>query len=194
MVGICPWQWFGVHFFYQVSDGNEEVWKLKWINCKCVAVLGLQSFYVSDHTDLTVRIDIKKYQSISSFDKSPEKCLDVDNREYRKCGHNCVLGCRFDTITSKNVTSEEHCNDTECVEGCFCKNGFVHFKNKCILATECPHQNNGNNTARSPRQDQSVRHLGIFGCGPGGCKPSVIEIHNYNDAAAASEGKILQLF
>lgn len=61
---------------------------------------------------------------------------------YQKCGTKCVLACRFDSKVLDVAATLTECDKNECVEGCFCKDGFVRDQGKCILPKECPVRNN----------------------------------------------------
>lgn len=145
----------------------------------------MQCSPVNSDKDLTVLIDYQKYQQSINARRHPRNakstnhtnssaCLDVEKEEYQKCGKQCVLGCRYDSLVSENVTATDHCNATSCFEGCFCKEGFIRYHNKCISATECPKRNtrsvglllNGYET------EYPSKLFGIFRpCGSSGCKP-----------------------
>lgn len=101
---------------------------------------GLQSQPVIAEDGLTVLIDSEKYQEIStdSNKTNVEVCGDLQTEEYRKCGKKCVLACRLSPFPSDIIVSKDDCDEMKCVEGCFCKDGFVRYQNECILAKECP--------------------------------------------------------
>lgn len=107
-------------------------------------LLGLLCKHVNTQDELTILIDFAKYQeihhsklAITSNKTSAELCSDSKNEEYQKCGNKCILSCRFGTSLSEIVSSRD-CDKTECFEGCYCKDGFVRYQNKCILVGECP--------------------------------------------------------
>lgn len=113
-------------------------------------VLGLQC---EREQYLTVLIDFEKYRhaissqaqltyGISSSQTIFEECGGLENEEYRMCGTKCILNCRHDSVAAKFLISKEECDLNKCVEGCFCKDGFVRYYNKCIPFTECPARRN----------------------------------------------------
>lgn len=172
---------------------------------------GIQSKHVNVQDDLTILIDSKKYQSvrhsmveISSNKTKLNECID-SNEEYRKCGDSCVISCRYASSPSEIEASKNDCAKTECVEGCFCKDGFVRHQNKCILPKECPARSNksieaadgDHNTVehqqRKPFCISNNCECDSGGCAPPpppppkpckppGCKPSTISIFNHNQA------------
>lgn len=101
---------------------------------------------VSFEDDLTVLIDFERYQQLSfnpSNATDPNKtnvevCADLETEEYRKCGKKCISACRHAPFSSGLIVSKVDCDETKCVKGCFCKDGFVRHQNKCIMAKECP--------------------------------------------------------
>lgn len=146
----------------------------------------VQCEHVNADEDVTVLIDFQKYQQSINARRHPRNaksanhtkssvCADVEKEEYQKCGNKCVLGCRYDTLVSENITVTSNCNATNCFEGCFCRDGFVRYHNKCIPGTECPARNtrsvglllNGYET------EYPSKLFGIFQrpCGSSGCKP-----------------------
>lgn len=99
--------------------------------------------------DVTILIDFNKYQQIhpanaanSSNITKPEVCAGLENAVYQKCGTKCVLACRFTTIVLDLGATLKECDKNECIEGCFCKDGFVRYQDKCILPKECPIRSN----------------------------------------------------
>lgn len=154
----------------------------------------MQSEHVNNEEDLTLLIDFQKYRQTVNARRHPRNaksvkqtnssnvCTDVEKEEYQKCGKNCVLGCRYDSLVSENVTvtAVDNCNATNCTEGCFCKDGFIRYHHKCIPAAECPTRKtksidlpfNGYGT------EYPARFFGIFQrpCGPTTvCKPLVVQ-------------------
>lgn len=145
----------------------------------------VQCEHVNTDEDLTILIDYQKYQQSINARRHPRNakhanqtkssvCADVGKEEYQKCGKQCVLGCRYDSLVSENVTATGNCSVTSCTEGCFCKEGFIRYHNKCIPATECPTRNtrsvglllNGYET------EYPSKLFGIFRpCASSGCKP-----------------------
>lgn len=79
--------------------------------------------------------EIASNQSISI------ECV-LKNGEYRICGKSCVLHCRHDSMAVKFFTSNEKCDATKCVEGCFCKDGFVRYHNECVPIADCAARGN----------------------------------------------------
>lgn len=103
--------------------------------------------------DQTVLIDFEKYRQaissrsqltygISSSQAIFKECGGLENEEYRMCGKKCVLNCRHDSTAAKFSISKEECDPNKCVEGCFCKDGFVRYFNKCVRVNECPARRN----------------------------------------------------
>lgn len=117
-------------------------------------ILGLQCEHVSDEQQYsTVSIDFEKFQhavssrsqltyGISSSQTLYKECGGLENEEYRMCGKKCVLNCRHDSMAVKFLISKEECDSNKCVEGCFCKDGFVRYHNKCVPINECPARRN----------------------------------------------------
>lgn len=60
------------------------------------------------------------------------------NEIYQACGSKCVLGCRYANTTEGIKISRNECDKSDCLAGCFCENGLVRHRSKCILASECP--------------------------------------------------------
>lgn len=52
-----------------------------------------------------------------------------NNLVHMECGSSCQKTC-----TSVGTT----CQDTSCVDGCFCPHGMVLNAGKCIMADQCP--------------------------------------------------------
>lgn len=132
--------------------------------------------------DLTVLIDFKEYfELINAHHKQnvSKVCSETENEVYEKCGKKCIAACRFASSTLKLTATKDECKKTDCIEGCFCKDGFVRYGNKCIPAAKCPV------SSRAIRSDKAIdvvstespqslfRHFGLFmrpnGCGPSGC-------------------------
>lgn len=102
--------------------------------------------------DVTILIDFKRYQQLNPANLTQptsdtnntisEECVGLENSEFKKCGTTCVLSCRYiPTISNVTVTSND-CVENECIEGCFCKDGFVRYQNKCVLPGDCPLRSN----------------------------------------------------
>lgn len=99
-----------------------------------------------------------------------EVCVDAENKEYQKCGNKCVVSCR-DTFSSLNFSiPSDNCSEKKCIEGCFCKHGYVRHHDKCVLAKECPIKSG---RALEPSNEQSAllpKHLGLFSTGTANSK------------------------
>lgn len=106
-------------------------------------LLGLQSVSVNIEDGLTVLIDSEQYKqlAINSNKQNAELCA-TESEEYRRCGNKCVLACRYDLSVSGITIAKNDCDETRCVEGCFCKDGLVRYQNRCIPAKECPIRRN----------------------------------------------------
>lgn len=135
----------------------------------------MQCAPVNDNQDdHTILIDFEKYQEFhqpnvaSSNKTNAEVCSDGENKEYRKCGNKCVLSCRYTLYSSKFPISSDECSKKTCVEGCFCKDGYVRHYDKCILAKECPVRNGRASEPSSFQPGTFLRHFGM-GCGLKGC-------------------------
>lgn len=174
-------------------------------------VLGLQCEHIGDEQYRTVLIDFEKYRhesvirrrltdGISTIRTISKECSGLENEEYRMCGKKCVLNCRNDSIAGKFLISKEECDTNKCVEGCFCKDGFVRYRNKCVPINECPVRRNkavdfvteGKNSTQIAPQMETAMNLNqaqvnqnasnpkIFGffnrpCGILGCMPFSIQ-------------------
>lgn len=66
----------------------------------------------------------------------------MENEEYRMCGKKCVLSCRYDPLAVKFIISKDECDANKCVEGCYCKNGFLRHHKKCVPVKECSARQN----------------------------------------------------
>lgn len=113
----------------------------------------MQCEYVSGEQYLTVLIDFEKYRheaivrsrltdGISTIRTISKACADLENEEYRMCGKKCVLSCRHDATVAPFLISKKECDTNKCVEGCFCKENFVRYNNKCVPINECPGRRN----------------------------------------------------
>lgn len=98
---------------------------------------------------LTILIDFDKYHqlhpinvTISSNSTAATACADLDNGVYQVCGKKCILSCRYNPAILDVAQTSNDCPNTECIEGCFCKVGFVRYRDKCILPKECPQRSN----------------------------------------------------
>lgn len=130
------------------------------------------------HDDLTVLIDFRKYQELLHPEEeiTPNKtqiqvCADSENEEYRECGNKCVLSCRYATSPEDIAASEQDCDKSECVAGCYCKDGFVLYQDRCILAKECPNQSRKAIEHKTEPENVNSPEKGIFrpGCQGNDC-------------------------
>lgn len=177
-----------------------EIILLKIFCVSFYSSLDVQSEHVNIEEDLTLVIDFEKYQQLVNARRHPRNarslnqtkssnCMDLEKEEYQKCGNNCVLGCRFDSIIlSENATSTENktekCDATKCIEGCFCKKGLVRHHRKCIPATECPARKSRIMGMLYENPSYQSKILGLFqrpsgtctAMNPSACKPQVIQV------------------
>lgn len=146
----------------------------------------MQSKHVNIEEDLTLLIDFEKYQQAVNARRHPRNakhrnqtqlsiCADLGREEYQKCGNKCVLGCRYDSLVSENITITDNCNATDCIGGCFCKDGFVRYHKKCVPAAECPTRKSKTVGMLYENPIYPSKIFGIFQrpCGPFGCKPVI---------------------
>lgn len=147
---------------------------------------GFQAEEVNVKDDLTVLIDTKKYLEL--FKRSNEANC-TENEVYQECGAICVLGCRNASSSIGITQSADECKEIECVKGCFCKEGLVRHRDKCILATECLDQRSGRAYRIPADVVGSMKTFGLLKprpqqCGPHGCSGGggPIHIHNHNEA------------
>lgn len=91
----------------------------------------------------TVLIDTKKYFDIFKKLNGNGQC--ADNEVYQECGTKCVLGCHSSLAPLGITIDKNECDKLECVKGCFCNDGFVRRREKCVPFTEC-----------SSRQDKAI--------------------------------------
>lgn len=193
----------------------------KLFNNKLFVISGLQSKHVTTQDDLIVLIDFNKYQLlrhdklvISSNKTSAGLCAETE--QYRKCGNKCVLSCRYASSPSEIATSKKDCDKTECIEGCFCKEGFVRYQEKCIPAKDCPIRSNKAIEDETELEDSNslekrVIKPGCSGsdcscsgngctssskptkpsssCKPPGCNTGSISIVNHNQAISHISGR-----
>lgn len=184
----------------------------------CVFCLGFEAKQVHVGSDLTILIDSKEYFELYKTHRSAkddfrpnqnasELCSDSENEVYEKCGKKCMLGCRFDSSALKIAADKDECDKSDCIAGCFCKDGLIRHQDKCIPATDCP------TTLESLRSNKAfnfgtedshpfAKHFGLFkktsGCGPSGCGTSTttgcgskgcgVHIHNHNEVTNGSGG------
>lgn len=148
-----------------------------------------------NHEVQTVLIDFEKYQQfhqpnvVSSNKTNAEVCSDKENKEYRKCGNKCVLSCQYTLYSSKFPISNDNCNKSTCIEGCFCKEGYVRHYDKCILAKECPIRNARAHEPTSVQSGAFFRHLNI-GCGLRGCSTASSSSSSSSSSGGSSSGTI----
>lgn len=166
--------------------------------------LGLEAREVNLEDELTVLIDTKKYLEI--FQRSSEASNCAENEVYQECGSACVLGCRNASLAVGITLSSDECEETECVKGCFCKEGLVRHRDKCIPIAECS-ERNGKAVDLEPVVVFDAAPMKIFGflrpqqCGPSGCNagssaaaipqncgPKGCGIHIYNHNEAINDG------
>lgn len=118
---------------------------------------------ISEDRYHTVLIDFENYrQAIDSKNHLANKteCDDLKNEEYQMCGKACVLNCRSDSTATKFIVSNEKCDLNKCVEGCFCKAGFVRYQAKCVPIAECPkktRRNKAMNFDAEPNADAQIK-------------------------------------
>lgn len=102
-----------------------------------------------EENELTGLFDYEKYLKLQAnqmqrFEKRDQQpinktqCLDSEHEVYQECGNKCVLACRYSVSTSVLPSENDECVKAKCIEGCFCKAGFVRNGNKCIPASQCP--------------------------------------------------------
>lgn len=132
----------------------------------------------------------------------------AENEEYQECGKKCVLGCKNSSSSLGITLSEEECEKTECVKGCFCKDGFARQQDKCVPVSECSSRQSREYeyviVDTSVNSELSRRGYKPYGCGPSGCYSSyttcgsggcgstcgpngcvpAVHINNHNHAAA----------
>lgn len=164
----------------------------------CVFCFVRSSLFAADvqnkhiESDVTVLIDLEKYQQLINARRHPRNarsvnhtksaiCADLEREEYQKCGNKCVLGCRYDAWITENNTMTASCNATECIEGCFCKSGFVRYHKKCVLPTaECPTRESKSVGMIYENPTYPSRLFGLLRpCGPYGCKPCMNRLNHY---------------
>lgn len=134
-------------------------------------ISGLPCSHINNHVDQTILINLEKFQEFyrlnvaNSNQTYVEVCADAENKVYRKCGNKCALSCRYSLSSSNFSISNENCNESLCIEGCFCKDGYVWHGVKCILAEVCPVKNR---SLLEPSNDSSrpmPKQLGLFSPG-----------------------------
>jgi len=52
------------------------------------------------------------------------------NEEYLNCGSPCAGSC--------SSPPRKFCQSKQCIEGCFCKKGFIKHYDVCITIEKCP--------------------------------------------------------
>jgi hypothetical protein len=89
----------------------------------CIQGCVCEPGYVLNNNDKCVKLE----------DCTNEIVCDDPNEEYLKCGTSCPLTCE----NLDNNNTNKLCTEP-CVEGCFCKAGYVLNNNrKCVLPNEC---------------------------------------------------------
>ncbi|XP_031623709.1 uncharacterized protein LOC116341019 isoform X3 [Contarinia nasturtii] len=177
----------------------------------CIFLLsGFQAKEVHLETESTILIDAKKFLEI--FKKSNETNVCGENEEYLECGKKCMLSCRYSASSFGIALSEDECEKNECVKGCFCKDGLVRQRDKCVPVAECSSRQSKafdiemdtSYNSEPPRRFQGIKpSCGPHGCssssvscGAGGCGSTCgpkgctthgngLSIHNYNQAVAS---------
>lgn len=174
--------------------------------------VGFEAREVNLDDELTVLIDTKKYLEL--FQRPSEASNCAENEVYQECSSKCVLGCRNASSSVGITLSSDECDKTECVKGCFCKDGLVRHRDKCIPIAECSDRN-GKAIETEPVVVFDAAPMKIFGflrpqqCGPAGCAagnsgcgpagcgaiavpqscgPKGCGIHIYNHNEAINEG------
>lgn len=126
----------------------------------------------------SVLVDSKEYLGTYQGNETvSNEC--AENESYDECGKNCLLTCRFVAMPLKIVVTEEDCSKSECVKGCFCKDGFVRLLNKCVPVEECPTRKgkalDDSESVQGPLMRQLFRPCNLFG----GCthnQPQYIQV------------------
>lgn len=162
----------------------------------------MQARDVNLEDELTVLIDTKKYLEIFTRLNEADNC--AENEVFQECGSMCILGCRNASSSIGIMLSNDECEKTECVKGCFCNDGLVRHRDKCIAVTECSDRS-GKEVQFTTEISDNTGPMKIFGllrpqgcgirgcsvpvCGPSGCGTQTcgphgcgIHIHNYNEA------------
>lgn len=159
-----------MHFWWQV---NGIIFAVQIIILKRFVFTGCQAKNVNLEDELTVLIDTKKYMEI--FKRSNETTDCGENEMYQECGTKCVLGCKNAASSAGITLSNDECKSTECVSGCFCKDGLVRHRDKCIQTVECSDRS-GKSAQITAEVSGSGAPMRIFGllrpqqsCGPTGC-------------------------
>lgn len=111
----------------------------------------------------------------SSNNTPSDECIGMENATFQKCGTKCVLSCRFIPNVSNVAVTPNDCESNECVEGCFCKVGFVRYEDKCILPKECPVRSDKSIEFNTEIPKRVVKPSCSNGCKPPPkpCKPSI---------------------
>lgn len=154
-----------------------EIFQLDRVsNIYSSVLLGFQAQNADLEDESTVLIDAEKFLQIFKDSNDRNECSE--NEVFQECGGKCVLSCRFASSALGITLSKEECEKTECVKGCFCKDGLVRHGEKCIPATECSAQKGRTDKMLESREDQAsfgpfARIFGMFRCGSDGCAPNV---------------------
>lgn len=119
---------------------------------------GIQAESVNTEVESTVLIDSAKFLEI--FKNSFETSDCSENEVYQDCGSKCVLSCRFASSVLEIMRSKEECEQSVCVKGCFCKEGFARHGNKCVAIAECSVQKERNNKMLEYEGKQQIFQFG----------------------------------
>lgn len=55
--------------------------------------------------------------------------------EFQKCGDSCEPTCDYNPLMDSRP---KYCGKFRCERGCFCQEGYVRFKSRCIPRRDCP--------------------------------------------------------
>lgn len=140
-------------------------------------LLGFQAQNADLDDESTVLVDAEKFLKIFKDSNETSEC--AENEVFQECGAKCVLSCRYASSALGIALSKEECEKSECVKGCFCKEGLVRHGEKCIPATECTARKGRTDKMLEPREDQPAfgpfaRIFEMFRCGNDGCAPNEI--------------------
>lgn len=137
--------------------------------------------------DATVLIDFSKYQKMylankanSSNNATTDVCIGMENATYHKCSAKCVLSCRLIPNMSDVAVTPNECENSACMEGCFCKVGFVRYEDKCVLPKDCPVRINKSIEFNTEVPKRVVKPSCGNGCKPPPCKPPTCKRNSNN--------------